>query len=131
MIPRPPRSTLFPYTTLFRSLFAPQPLELLAQPPRTLGSDVLRAGRGADGRHTCHLQGAPVNYVALALTESEVSVEHLTDGSAAALLTSNRGYQVLHALCHRRQQGAKLELQQRMERRSGASSAPQQHARQP
>src|SRR5438105_7052712 len=52
MIPRPPRSTLFPYTTLFRSLFAPQPLELLAQPPRTLGSDVLRAGRGADGRHT-------------------------------------------------------------------------------
>src|SRR2546426_6569669 len=27
MIRRPPRSTLFPYTTLFRSLFAPEPGE--------------------------------------------------------------------------------------------------------
>src|SRR2546427_5165509 len=27
MIRRPPRSTLFPYTTLFRSLFLPQPLQ--------------------------------------------------------------------------------------------------------
>src|SRR5437899_12410248 len=34
MIPRPPRSTLFPYTTLFRSLPDPErlpPLEVLAQ----------------------------------------------------------------------------------------------------
>src|SRR2546425_5580207 len=38
MIRRPPRSTLFPYTTLFRSLAA------LIQKPR-LGAEVLPAGR--------------------------------------------------------------------------------------
>src|SRR5438874_8019727 len=32
MIPRPPRSTLFPYTTLFRS---PGPIQNLRQNPRT------------------------------------------------------------------------------------------------
>src|SRR3989449_3548867 len=31
MIRRPPRSTLFPYTTLFRSPFPPEDLESLAQ----------------------------------------------------------------------------------------------------
>src|SRR5256885_7530549 len=30
MIRRPPRSTLFPYTTLFRSLAGPEPLDLVA-----------------------------------------------------------------------------------------------------
>src|SRR5258707_13317059 len=33
MIGRPPRSTLFPYTTLFRSILAP----VNEQPPRTFG----------------------------------------------------------------------------------------------
>src|SRR5438093_7132311 len=28
MTPRPPRSTLFPYTTLFRSMYGPLPLQL-------------------------------------------------------------------------------------------------------
>src|SRR2546426_5477073 len=40
MIRRPPRSTLFPYTTLFRSVRDPQPClhraERLAQPPGDL-----------------------------------------------------------------------------------------------
>src|SRR2546425_9228386 len=38
MIRRPPRSTLFPYTTLFRSALAP---------PRRARADSLWAGRGA------------------------------------------------------------------------------------
>src|SRR5438034_5938215 len=45
MIPRPPRSTLFPYTTLFRSQlhrqrFRPQPLTITNRAPR--GRHVLR-----------------------------------------------------------------------------------------
>src|SRR5687768_18325499 len=44
MIPRPPRSTLFPYTTLFRSL----------------RNDRIAHGRGADGRRSwrCNIRGA-------------------------------------------------------------------------
>src|SRR3712207_8217873 len=45
MIRRPPRSTLFPYTTLFRSLFAdPAARERAARPPRTVGRSVQRPG---------------------------------------------------------------------------------------
>src|SRR2546429_6415713 len=40
MIRRPPRSTLFPYTTLFRSLSVPSGRELLEQAPE-LGPDVV------------------------------------------------------------------------------------------
>src|SRR2546430_13416533 len=36
MIRRPPRSTLFPYTTLFRSLVGPQKAEADADPARTV-----------------------------------------------------------------------------------------------
>src|SRR5258706_5619225 len=36
MIRRPPRSTLFPYTTLFRSLWARQPLRQIQAPRRSL-----------------------------------------------------------------------------------------------
>src|SRR5258707_14594322 len=44
MIRRPPRSTLFPYTTLFRSVRAPD----VAAYPRAVGREsVLRAGAGA------------------------------------------------------------------------------------
>src|SRR5260221_5913917 len=74
MIRRPPRSTLFPYTTLFRShartesqcgrrslvlctRSSPQPLvgvgELL--PPRSLGQSTLRYGRRSE-EHTSELQ---------------------------------------------------------------------------
>src|SRR5258707_14250790 len=44
MIRRPPRSTLFPYTTLFRSL------------PGVLGLEAIRVGRGED----LHLLAHPV-----------------------------------------------------------------------
>src|SRR2546427_5435957 len=46
MIRRPPRSTLFPYTTLFRSLVAELHAPLLADPARTPGNR-LGAGSGS------------------------------------------------------------------------------------
>src|SRR5438067_7483269 len=42
MIPRPPRSTLFPYTTLFRSLRKDEPFRLAGALPIQRG-DLLRA----------------------------------------------------------------------------------------
>src|SRR2546422_7646056 len=62
MIRRPPRSTLFPYTTLFRSLgVAPPHLRLpFGQPPRGGDDRAGRAGRPAQGarseEHTSELQ---------------------------------------------------------------------------
>src|SRR2546430_8983798 len=55
MIRRPPRSTLFPYTTLFRSLHVPAGLEILgdevqAREPRVVGR------RERSEEHTSELQ---------------------------------------------------------------------------
>src|SRR3712207_9201160 len=61
MIGRPPRSTLFPYTTLFRSAPGVQPPPVLDQPPR-LGAR-LRLGRGHQplvGRHDDEVSVGPV-----------------------------------------------------------------------
>src|SRR2546422_7065443 len=44
MIRRPPRSTLFPYTTLFRSTLAPLP------PTRNSARSEMRAGTSSGGR---------------------------------------------------------------------------------
>src|SRR5687768_18004240 len=49
MIRRPPRSTLFPYTTLFRSAHRPQPPEAVLAQRRTAEHGDARADRGADG----------------------------------------------------------------------------------
>src|SRR3712207_8622748 len=53
MIRRPPRSTLFPYTTLFRSLRA---LSLVVDPPATLRV-AMRAGRSRRSRPRCSPEG--------------------------------------------------------------------------
>src|SRR5205814_8587950 len=50
MIPRPPRSTLFPYTTLFRSRGAEQPARPAARRPRAAGDQPCREPAG-DPRH--------------------------------------------------------------------------------
>src|SRR5262245_65699009 len=56
MIRRPPRSTLFPYTTLFRSKRKSAPAMCLARP--ATGSAMRRAGRrpGRSEEHTSELQ---------------------------------------------------------------------------
>src|SRR5205809_8066658 len=51
MIPRPPRSTLFPYTTLFRSVRSPQPAFELASRNQALGKPP-----GRSEEHTSELQ---------------------------------------------------------------------------
>src|SRR3712207_7765423 len=72
MIRRPPRSTLFPYPTLFRSPRPPRPPAALRVPPpapsappsrRAAGGGGLRGGRGPGGvlgdrseEHTSELQ---------------------------------------------------------------------------
>src|SRR3712207_7240133 len=51
MIRRPPRSTLFPYTTLFRSRRAPRATggTIAAGAPATAGRGACRCGRGGTG----------------------------------------------------------------------------------
>src|SRR2546429_3062950 len=59
MIRRPPRSTLFPYTTLFRSVRAAQAL-LLHEPPRGLDPDPPRrraAARANPAARAAHPAG--------------------------------------------------------------------------
>src|SRR3712207_8781288 len=51
MIRRPPRSTLFPYTTLFRSVAAVAALAALAEPE---GRGVGAAAEGHQEHHTVH-----------------------------------------------------------------------------
>src|SRR5216684_7961015 len=50
MIRRPPRSTLFPYTTLFRSVPGRGP------PPRRRAAGAVRPGPGRSEEHTSELQ---------------------------------------------------------------------------
>src|SRR5256885_10429051 len=75
MIRRPPRSTLFPYTTLFRSRTGPGPR---GTPGR--GSSALRdtRGSGPQGRrseeHTSELQ-SPCNLVCRLLLEKKKTVQ--------------------------------------------------------
>src|SRR5690242_21827203 len=72
MIRRPPRSTLFPYTTLFRSCHFVGPLPQFAEQPRILhGDDSLRHGECARSEeHTSELQ-SHVNLVCRLLLEKK------------------------------------------------------------
>src|SRR2546430_10222484 len=56
MIRRPPRSTLFPYTTLFRSQPAGVQVELADQPPDRVGGIVVPDRRVRSEEHTSELQ---------------------------------------------------------------------------
>src|SRR5256885_13299219 len=78
MIRRPPRSTLFPYTTLFRSLagraaFAHRRRVLSRKPPALLQPPAGHAGpvlRGRSEEHTSELQ-SPCNLVCRLLLEKK------------------------------------------------------------
>src|SRR5260221_3837145 len=78
MIRRPPRSTLFPYTTLFRSAFFEQRAELAVETARqrARGFHV----RGAEGRseeHTSELQSHS-EIVCRPLLEKKITQRDLT-----------------------------------------------------
>src|SRR3989442_4986902 len=94
MIRRPPRSTLFPYTTLFRSLL--QPAELCERrpgtahgtvpfPPRGLHLARQRAATGLQQRseeHTSELQSRP-HLVCRLLLEKKNKLLYYTPNSCA------------------------------------------------
>src|SRR2546426_7059056 len=81
MIRRPPRSTLFPYTTLFRSLWAVlvfKPGHSYSYPPRSLPHRFRRRVEHRSEEHTSELQ-SPCNLVCRLLLEKKKknSLAHL------------------------------------------------------
>src|SRR5256885_11053898 len=102
MIRRPPRSTLFPYTTLFRSQAEAAPLQeavlqLLDQRDEILArefpfSELAEVERGRSEEHTSELQ-SPCNLVCRLLLEKKYSSSHTrrnTPSSTAASQLLNR-----------------------------------------
>src|SRR5256885_16273348 len=71
MIRRPPRSTLFPYTTLFRSLDQAPRLRREARRPRQHG--VANRRRNRSEEHTSELQ-SPCNLVCRLLLEKKKNI---------------------------------------------------------
>src|SRR5256885_10767988 len=83
MIRRPPRSTLFPYTTLFRSLLAEWPRPQSRRDIRATrsGADAARDRQSRKGRseeHTSELQ-SPCNLVCRLLLEKKKKNEPAID----------------------------------------------------
>src|SRR5690348_18148430 len=74
MIRRPPRSTLFPYTTLFRSTTAPGP----APPPKPPAAGSAASARSEE--HTSELQ-SPVHLVCRLLLEKKKKKKEPTTNS--------------------------------------------------
>src|SRR5260370_28304685 len=91
MIRRPPRSTLFPYTTLFRSQFTPEEIELLLESIQTAkypdrvrakpaldkfdSLDALRVKVQRSEEHTSELQ-SHLNLVCRLLLEKKKQTRH-------------------------------------------------------
>src|SRR2546426_4005728 len=73
MIRRPPRSTLFPYTTLFRSI---SPSSLVVMSSATLPSSWLPPDVDRSEEHTSELQ-SPCNLVCRLLLEKKKKITHL------------------------------------------------------
>src|SRR3989442_11778991 len=59
MIRRPPRSTLFPYTTLFRSVVLQASVDLRGQRVRAACRPLARLAHGRSEEHTSELQSRP------------------------------------------------------------------------
>src|SRR2546427_3963979 len=102
MIRRPPRSTLFPYTTLFRSLERRHDrLELAQRPGRKRGQRCALAQRdrgvpqgchraGRSEEHTSELQSQS-NLVCRLLLEKKKTMAAQQPASAASKCSSGRG----------------------------------------
>src|SRR5438270_3913960 len=84
MIPRPPRSTLFPYTTLFRSPLPLDPEQLavdgVVEPPGQLAQMLRAAPRSEE--HTSELQSQS-NLVCRLLLEKKKKTIHKEHSSAS------------------------------------------------
>src|SRR5690348_17716067 len=95
MIPRPPRSTLFPYTTLFRSIEAnvtPDDLDpvwkALSDPTRRAILDLLRQGPRRSEEHTSELQ-SPVHLVCRLLLEKKKKKKNTNKNHKKINITNN------------------------------------------
>src|SRR5258707_5641620 len=93
MIRRPPRSTLFPYTTLFRSRCEPAPRELVA--PGRPGARVLLDPRSEE--HTSELQSRQYLVCRLLLEKKKTSFQ--PPALACIHLTVIRLWQIEHRCC--------------------------------
>src|SRR5256885_9458618 len=96
MIRRPPRSTLFPYTTLFRSVFVAEAASVLIQTSvykyrkRTRGKDYADNHRVRSEEHTSELQ-SPCNLVCrLLLEKKKNTATHNSHASNHSQLLSYR-----------------------------------------
>src|SRR2546430_13082026 len=69
MIRRPPRSTLFPYTTLFRSVCSAGRPRVVLPGPRPIGA----SGRGRSEEHTSELQSQSNLVCRLLLEKKKIS----------------------------------------------------------
>src|SRR5256885_12673246 len=78
MIRRPPRSTLFPYTTLFRSVVGEATMKELGEPPFF----ILDAVAQRSEEHTSELQ-SPCNLVCRLLLEKKKTTTARRNGGAA------------------------------------------------
>src|SRR2546426_3534802 len=79
MIRRPPRSTLFPYTTLFRSQYAPGSLEVMYNEAMLYQAqgryeDAIRVLSDRSEEHTSELQ-SPCNLVCRLLLEKKKKIQ--------------------------------------------------------
>src|SRR2546426_9210154 len=75
MIRRPPRSTLFPYTTLFRSLRAPAEVFVVGRQPKMTVLQLGELRRERSEEHTSELQ-SPCNLVCRLLLEKKKKKEN-------------------------------------------------------
>src|SRR2546430_11821945 len=87
MIRRPPRSTLFPYTTLFRSIAENAQLRVDMLPPRSkLQLGFLEVGARSE-EHTSELQSQS-NLVCRLLLEKNKTTSEFSEGSHTHLCSS-------------------------------------------
>src|SRR5260221_2163776 len=82
MIRRPPRSTLFPYTTLFRSAWSGRPRRRSPSPSRRRSAGSRRGGRAGElprsEEHTSELQSHSDLVCRLLLEKKKKMVERFT-----------------------------------------------------
>src|SRR5436305_11280976 len=91
MTPRPPRSTLFPYTTLFRSDVPAQILPVGQLPADLLHYTLPRSAGSRSEEHTSELQSRPHLVCRLLLEKKNESLTDTTCQVAASLPGDARG----------------------------------------
>src|SRR3712207_8635702 len=88
MIRRPPRSTLFPYTTLFRSQYADRLVGMYEE----AGVSINREPFGPLDRKSTRLNSshANISYAVFCLKKKPQQIDHLDTPQAAELTNDNR-----------------------------------------